>query len=71
MSTFAILGAIAATGAILAWPRPAYAPLWRASITPLASIIGSGFLVPGPILDVSFGMLAPLVVENPGLHPLD
>lgn len=37
-------------------------PLWRATITPLASIIGSGFLVLGPILDRSYGSFAPLVM---------
>jgi len=31
-------------------PRLIHAPLWRATVTPLASIIGSGFLVVGPIL---------------------
>ncbi|MEZ5898245.1 MAG: hypothetical protein R3D51_02015 [Hyphomicrobiaceae bacterium] len=31
-------------------PRLMRAPLWRATVTPLASIIGSGFLVAGPIL---------------------
>ena len=31
-------------------------------ITPLASIIGSGFLVLGPILNDSFGMFAPLML---------
>jgi hypothetical protein len=31
-------------------PRLMNAPLWRATMTPLASIIGSGFLVSGPIL---------------------
>jgi hypothetical protein len=31
-------------------PRLVNAPLWRATVTPLASIIGSGFLVAGPIL---------------------
>jgi hypothetical protein len=36
--------------------------LWRATITPLASIIGSGFLVLGPILDVSYGGYAPLAM---------
>ena len=44
------------------WPRLAHAPLWRATITPLASIIGSGFLVLGPILNASFGGLAPVVM---------
>jgi hypothetical protein len=57
-----ILIAVVATGGLLVWPRLANAPLWRATITPLASIIGSGFLVLGPILDVSFGGYAPLAM---------
>lgn len=36
--------------------------LWRASVTPLASIIGSGFLVLGPILVHHFGWRAPVVM---------
>lgn len=31
-------------------PKLLQAPLWRATVTPLASIIGSGFLVSGPVL---------------------
>ena len=57
-----IFAVVAAAGAVLLWPRLADAPLWRATITPLASIIGSGFLVLGPILDVSFGATAPVVM---------
>ncbi len=57
-----ILTVVVVTGAVLVWPRLANAPLWRATITPLASIIGSGFLVLGPILDVSYGAFAPLVM---------
>lgn len=49
-------------GGILLYPRLAKAQFWRAAVTPLASIIGSGFLVLGPILDASFGALAPLVM---------
>ena len=48
---------LAAAGAVLLWPRLADAPLWRATITPLASILGSGFLVLGPILNVLCGWL--------------
>jgi hypothetical protein len=62
MLDFLILAAVVVTAAILAWPRVANAPLWRATITPIASIIGSGFLVLGPILDVSFGGYAPLAM---------
>ena len=57
-----IIGVTVLTGAILLYPRLANAPLWRAAITPLASIIGSGFLVLGPILDASFGRDALLVM---------
>lgn len=48
--------------AFFLWPAVLHAPYWRAVITPLASIIGSGFLVLGPILDNSFGKYAPLVM---------
>ena len=57
-----ILAVVVACGALLIWPRVANAVIWRATITPLASIIGSGFLVLGPILDVSYGGYAPLVM---------
>ena len=33
-------------------------PLWRATVTPLASIIGSGFLVSAPLLAREFGGFA-------------
>ncbi|OYP36472.1 hypothetical protein CGZ80_08930 [Rhodopirellula sp. MGV] len=36
--------------------------IWRATVTPLASIIGSGFLVLGPILSREYGQYAPLVM---------
>jgi len=39
-------------------------PLWRAMVTPLASIIGSGFLVLGPVLNNAYGRLAPLVMAG-------
>ena len=57
-----ILAVVVVVGGLLIWPRLANAAVWRATITPLASIIGSGFLVLGPILDVSFGGYAPLVM---------
>jgi hypothetical protein len=43
-------------------PRLKKIPAWRAMTTPLASIIGSGFLVLGPILDTSYGKYAPLAM---------
>ncbi|QCO57355.1 hypothetical protein EOK75_16645 (plasmid) [Pseudorhodobacter turbinis] len=62
MLNILILGVAVLAGALMLWPRVANAPVWRATITPLASIIGSGFLVLGPILDVSFGAFAPAVM---------
>jgi len=58
----AILVVVVLCGALLLYPRLANARLWRATITPLASIIGSGFLVIGPILQVSFGYAAPIAM---------
>lgn len=57
-----ILTVVVVFGAVLIWPKVANSVLWRATITPLASIIGSGFLVLGPILDVSYGGYAPFVM---------
>lgn len=51
----AVVVAGLAAAALLAWPRLRNRPLWRATITPLASIIGSGFLILGPILVDGFG----------------
>ena len=36
--------------------------IWRATVTPLASIIGSGFLVSAPLLILTTGKLAPLAM---------
>jgi len=40
---------------VLLQPRLVRLPLWRATVTPLASIIGSGFLVAAPILSYTAG----------------
>ena len=58
----AIFAGVLATAAILLSPRLSRLPLWRAVITPLASIIGSGFLILGPLLDDAYGYLAPAVM---------
>ncbi|OYX42057.1 MAG: hypothetical protein B7Z02_13480 [Rhodobacterales bacterium 32-67-9] len=57
-----ILLAGLATAGLLLWPPLARSRLWRATVTPLASIIGSGFLVLGPVLEHSYGYYAPLVM---------
>lgn len=60
-NTLILLATVAAAG-LLFHPRVANARLWRATVTPLASIIGSGFLVLGPVLGASYGLYAPLVM---------
>jgi hypothetical protein len=60
--TLAILGAVAVAATVL-WSRPVRRSVtWAAMITPLASIIGSGFLVLGPILMAQYGWAAPLMM---------
>ncbi|WP_109468507.1 hypothetical protein [Albibacillus kandeliae] len=54
--------AVMATGGLLMMPRLAQSPSWRAMMTPLASIIGSGFLILGPVLNALYGAWAPLIM---------
>jgi hypothetical protein len=47
------------------WSRRVHGNVtWRAMTTPLASIIGSGFLVLGPILDKAYGKFAPAAMAG-------
>ncbi|MCB9568296.1 MAG: hypothetical protein H6710_13985 [Myxococcales bacterium] len=62
MLDLAILALAGLTIGAMALPRLRATPTWRAMITPLASIIGSGFLVLGPILDDRYGAYAPLAM---------
>lgn len=50
-----VLALAAMAAAILALPRMRRSRDWRATVTPLASIIGSGFLVLAPLLVREFG----------------
>ncbi len=59
-----ILAAVVMTAAVMWLPKLHRSDTWRAMITPLASIIGSGFLVLGPLLDASYGKYAPLVMAG-------
>jgi hypothetical protein len=45
-------------------PRFSKSTVWRATVTPLASIIGSGFLVLAPILVSAYGRSAPLIMAG-------
>ncbi|WP_156678160.1 hypothetical protein [Sphingomonas profundi] len=51
-----------ACAAFLTFGRFARTTAWRATVTPLASIIGSGFLICGPLLAKEFGSAAILAM---------
>ncbi|TVV77358.1 hypothetical protein [Sphingomonas solaris] len=57
----AILSAVL-VAALLSFGRFARSTDWRATVTPLASIIGSGFLICGPLLAKEFGSAAILAM---------
>jgi len=52
-----ILGSLLFAG-VFFYPRLLGSRLWRATVTPLASIVGSGFLVSGPVLAHAAGNFA-------------
>ncbi|MEZ5791700.1 MAG: hypothetical protein R3D34_13275 [Nitratireductor sp.] len=62
MVDIAIVAALLITGLVLLQPRIASSKNWRATVTPLASIIGSGFLVLGPVLQHAYGAYAALAM---------
>ncbi|VAV88282.1 putative protein [hydrothermal vent metagenome] len=64
LSNIIVLIATFAGALIVFWPRLASSIGWKAAITPLASIIGSGFLVLGPILIASYGHSALVVMAG-------
>lgn len=47
---------------VLFLPAVRNSPLWRATVTPLASIIGSGFLISGPLLTHIVAAWAPVAM---------
>ena len=53
---------VAAASAVVWRPSLRKWPVWRAMVTPLASIIGSGFLVLGPLLNDAYGVWAPVAM---------
>tara|TARA_R110002124_G_scaffold95963_2_gene240251 strand:+ start:2240 stop:3427 length:1188 start_codon:yes stop_codon:yes gene_type:complete len=57
-----IVATVALAAGILMVPRLRRWSIWRAMVTPLASIIGSGFLILGPLLNYAFGVWAPLAM---------
>lgn len=64
MLNIAILLSVALAVLLLMSPRFSKSSVWRATVTPLASIIGSGFLVLAPILVSAYGRSAPLIMAG-------
>ena len=62
MATFAVCSAIVLAACGLATRRVRNSEAWRATVTPLASIIGSGFLVLAPLLSATVGSWAPVAM---------
>jgi hypothetical protein len=59
-----IVIAVACAGVYLMLPRMRKSTMWRATLTPLASIIGSGFLISAPILARIVGTRAILAMTG-------
>jgi hypothetical protein len=57
-----LFGVALAMAAVLLRPALRDLPMWRATVTPLASIIGSGFLIAGPLLAHIVGPWAPVAM---------
>jgi len=64
LNSLLVILAAGLAGGLMLWPRIAQSKGWKATITPLASIIGSGFLVLGPVLLDHFGPYAPAVMAG-------
>ena len=60
MTSWIMISAALLAALVTLNPRLLKTPAWRATVTPLASIIGSGFLIAGPILGDASGRFAAL-----------
>lgn len=58
LSSIILIAVAVLMSAVLLRPRLLSAAPWRATVTPLASIIGSGFLIAGPVLSGAAGTWA-------------
>ncbi len=64
MTAVLVCLALVASAGVLAHPRIRASDAWRATVTPLASIIGSGFLVLAPLLSATVGGWAPVAMAG-------
>ncbi|MCB0257748.1 MAG: hypothetical protein KDI55_28820, partial [Anaerolineae bacterium] len=64
ISNLLVIGSLTAAALLLFHPKVSANATWRATVTPLASIIGSGFLVLAPLLVRHFGTAAVWVMAG-------
>jgi hypothetical protein len=64
VATLAVCAAIVLATCVLGARRVRSSEGWRATVTPLASIIGSGFLVLAPLLSATVGSWAPIAMTG-------
>lgn len=64
MTGAAVVVTVVAVAFVLLRPAIRESPRWRATVTPLASIIGSGFLVATPLLAAVVGSWAPVAMAG-------
>jgi len=62
MNTAIILTALVVAAVLAFTPRIRDSSAWKATVTPLSSIMGSGFLVAAPLIAAEAGVYAPLAL---------
>jgi hypothetical protein len=62
INNFIVIGTVLLVLMLLFKRSIRLSPMWRATVTPLASIIGSGFLISAPLLILTTGKLAVFVM---------
>ncbi|MCB9594473.1 MAG: hypothetical protein H6719_17200 [Sandaracinaceae bacterium] len=62
MNVVILVTALAVAGVLALHPRVRASRAWRATVTPLSSIMGSGFLVSAPLLAAEVGAYAPFAM---------
>ncbi|MCB9730027.1 MAG: hypothetical protein H6744_10165 [Deltaproteobacteria bacterium] len=64
VSAAIIIGALLVAALLALTPRIRRSSAWKATVTPLSSIMGSGFLVSAPLVAAEAGLYAPLAMAG-------
>ena len=62
MNVFIVITALVVAGALALTPQLRRSTAWKATVTPLSSIMGSGFLVSAPLVATEVGVYAPFAM---------